>query len=109
VVLQLTGEGVVPIARVAPRLPRDLSAMVDRMLSVERGARPWSLHEIGQTLERYGRGRAPSFGPPQARAGMEDAASGVPRSSRRSHMLAVVLAGLTAAGLALWWSGQSQS
>jgi eukaryotic-like serine/threonine-protein kinase len=108
VVLQLTGEGIAPIAKVAPRLARDVSAMIDRMLCADRAARPWSLQEIGETLERYAGVKAPSFGKPRVAAGAEEEVQRVRRSRGGSRVLAVVIGGVIAGAVALWWVGRGQ-
>jgi serine/threonine-protein kinase len=59
----ITTGGIVPLERAAPQLPPELCALVGRMLSRERAARP-DLHEVRAVLQRLGTARAASFGPP---------------------------------------------
>ncbi|WP_437958163.1 serine/threonine-protein kinase [Sorangium sp. So ce119] len=55
-----------PIGEVAPALPADVAAMVDRMLSPDRAQRPADLREVGALLERYADVALRPFGPPAA-------------------------------------------
>jgi hypothetical protein len=57
-----------PLARVAPAVPAEVAALVDRMLSRDRDARPADLREVFAALLRHSDARASAFGPP-ARSG----------------------------------------
>ena len=60
----LTNE-IEPLSRKAPDLPKDVTSLVDRMLSQSDRDRPASLHEVSEVLGRYAQGVAPtSFGAP---------------------------------------------
>ncbi|MGK3997849.1 serine/threonine-protein kinase [Sorangium sp. So ce1024] len=61
----LTG-AIRPIGEVAPALPADVAAMVDRMLSPDRARRPADLREVGALLGRYADAALRPFGPPAA-------------------------------------------
>lgn len=56
--------GIWPLGEAAPDLPRELSAIVDRMLSKEREERPTDLREVRAVLAEFAGEEAPSFGPP---------------------------------------------
>lgn len=55
-----------PIGEIAPALPADVAAMVDRMLSPDRAQRPADLREVGALLGRYADVALRPFGPPAA-------------------------------------------
>ncbi|XXX77130.1 protein kinase [Sorangium sp. So ce134] len=61
----LTGS-IRPIAEIAPALPADVAAMIDRMLSPDRAQRPADLREVGALLARYAAVPLRPFGPPAA-------------------------------------------
>jgi eukaryotic-like serine/threonine-protein kinase len=56
-----TGE-IAPIERVAPHLPPEICALVNRMLAVSKRARPSDLREVYATLRRHTDAHAQSFG-----------------------------------------------
>ena len=58
----LTG-AIRPIGEIAPALPADVAAMIDRMLSPDRAQRPANLREVGALLARYA-----AVAPPPVRA-----------------------------------------
>jgi eukaryotic-like serine/threonine-protein kinase len=62
----ITTDGVVALELAAPRVPRDLTTLVGRMLSRDRNARPQSLSEVQAALRRYTDEAARSFGEPAA-------------------------------------------
>ena len=64
VVSRLVSAGIIPLERLAPELPHDVSALVMQMLSRDRGRRPQNLSEIGKVLGHYTVLRSPAFGPP---------------------------------------------
>jgi serine/threonine-protein kinase len=64
VVTRLISAGIIPLERLAPELPHEVSALVTQMLSRERTRRPQSLVEIAKVLACYTKLRAPSFDPP---------------------------------------------
>ncbi|WP_437734253.1 serine/threonine-protein kinase [Sorangium sp. So ce1335] len=55
-----------PIGEIAPALPADVAAMVDRMLRPDRAQRPADLREVGALLGRYADVALRPFGPPAA-------------------------------------------
>ncbi|WP_434044837.1 MULTISPECIES: protein kinase domain-containing protein [Sorangium] len=55
-----------PIGEIAPALPADVAAIVDRMLSPDRAQRPADLREVGALLGRYADVALRPFGPPAA-------------------------------------------
>jgi serine/threonine-protein kinase len=83
---------IAPLASVAPDAPRDLAALVDRMLAKERDGRPRRMSEIAAELA----------GPPVAAT----TADGRPPSSRRPVVLAAgaLCAATIAAGVVAWSS-----
>jgi serine/threonine protein kinase len=64
VVSRLVSAGIIPLERLAPELPHEVSALVMQMLSRDQGRRPQSLGEIGKVLGHYTVSRSPAFGPP---------------------------------------------
>ncbi|AGP42409.1 serine/threonine-protein kinase [Sorangium cellulosum] len=72
----LTG-AIRPIGEIAPALPADVAAMIDRMLRPDRAQRPADLREVGALLARYAGVALRPFGPPAA-----------PREPERSDALA---------------------
>ncbi|WP_437599896.1 serine/threonine-protein kinase [Sorangium sp. So ce590] len=61
----LTGS-IRPIGEIAPALPADVAAMIDRMLSPDRAQRPADLREVGALLARHAAAALRPFGPPAA-------------------------------------------
>jgi len=61
----ITMGNIVPLERVAPELPVDVTTLVGRMLSLERTGRPNDLREPFDILSRYSDGRAISFTGPR--------------------------------------------
>ncbi|WP_437813409.1 serine/threonine-protein kinase [Sorangium sp. So ce1078] len=55
-----------PIGEIAPALPADVAAMIDRMLSPDRARRPADLREVGAVLARHAAAAFRPFGPPAA-------------------------------------------
>jgi serine/threonine protein kinase len=64
VVSRLVSAGIIPLERLAPELPHDVSALVMQMLSRDRARRPQNLGEVGKVLGHYTVARSPAFGPP---------------------------------------------
>jgi serine/threonine protein kinase len=65
VVAQMLGDGIEPLAEVAPDLPRDVTDLVSSMLSRTRSARPRSLRTVADVLARYASVAVPSFAEPR--------------------------------------------
>ncbi len=63
IVKRLATEGITPLRAVAPGVPDDLAALVDRMLAKDRDKRP-PLQAVAGVLARYASVRVPGFGPP---------------------------------------------
>jgi eukaryotic-like serine/threonine-protein kinase len=66
VVARLMSAGIMPLERIAPELPPEVTGLVKRMLSREVGRRTPNLIEVSISLGRYTDVRAPDFGPPSA-------------------------------------------
>ncbi len=64
VVSRLVSAGIIPLERLAPELPHDVSALVMQMLSRDRGRRPQNLSEVSKMLSHYTVAQSPGFGPP---------------------------------------------
>jgi eukaryotic-like serine/threonine-protein kinase len=64
VVSRLMSAGIIPLERLAPELPRDVSAIVMQMLSRDPSRRPDGLREVSQVLARYSRASVPEFTEP---------------------------------------------
>ena len=63
-VLRVIATGkITPLAEVAPELPDDVTALVGRMLAVDRANRPSDLREAYEVLRRYTDIEAKSFAP----------------------------------------------
>lgn len=82
VVARLVSAGIIPLERLAPELPHQVTALVMQMLSRERTRRPKSVEEISQVLGHYTAFRAPSFGAPSVEVPPSVPASG-PRETLR--------------------------
>ncbi|GMV19967.1 MAG: hypothetical protein AMXMBFR56_81910 [Polyangiaceae bacterium] len=61
-------EGIEPIERRLPDLPRDVTALLSRMLSRERAQRPADLREVAAVLAKHTDVEVPSFAEPSSRA-----------------------------------------
>jgi CheY-like chemotaxis protein len=66
VLKRLVMQGVAPISSHVPDLEQDFAALLDRMLSTERDARPADLREVYDELARRTNTVAPRFGAPRA-------------------------------------------
>ena len=64
IVRRLLSEGITPIATLVPDLPRELTELVERMLSRERDLRPRDLREVQEVLKGFAATSAPEFGAP---------------------------------------------
>jgi len=64
---------ICPIEQLAPDLPADVAALVNRMVSRRKDQRPYDLLCVSEVLRRHTPASAPSFGPPATRG--QDAAS----------------------------------
>jgi serine/threonine protein kinase len=64
VISRLMSAGIIPIERLAPELPHEVSAIVMQMLSRDPGRRPDGLRELSKVLARYARESAPEFADP---------------------------------------------
>ena len=64
VVSRLMSAGIIPLERLAPELPHDVTAMVMQMLSRDPVRRPDGLREASKVLARYARNPAPEFSEP---------------------------------------------
>jgi serine/threonine-protein kinase len=60
----ITTNAIVPLERVVPSLPSDITELVRRMLSRDRDARPRTLSEVQAALSRYCDVSVRSFGAP---------------------------------------------
>ncbi len=64
VVARLMSAGIMPLERIAPELPAEVTGLVKRMLTRDVGRRPASLVEVSRTLSRFTNVRAPEFAAP---------------------------------------------
>jgi eukaryotic-like serine/threonine-protein kinase len=70
VVSRLMSAGIIPLERIAPELPHDVSAIVMQMLSRDPQRRPDGLREVATVLARYARSSlAPEFAEPSTGRG----------------------------------------
>jgi serine/threonine-protein kinase len=85
VVARLMSAGIMPLERITPELPGEVSALVNQMLTREVSRRPASLLEVSKVLSRYTNVRAPDFEAPSGMSGgaaktMESARSARPKA-----------------------------
>ncbi|HXK16419.1 MAG TPA: serine/threonine-protein kinase, partial [Polyangiaceae bacterium] len=64
VVARLMSAGIMPLERIAPELPPEVTGLVKQMLTRDVGRRPASLVEVSRTLMRFTNVRAPDFPAP---------------------------------------------
>ncbi len=64
VVARLMSAGIMPLERIAPELPAEVTGLVKRMLTREVGRRPANLVEVSRTLSRFTHVRPPEFAAP---------------------------------------------
>jgi serine/threonine protein kinase len=64
VVARLMSAGIMPLERIAPELPAEVTSLVKNMLSREVSRRPASLIEVSRTLSHFTNVRAPEFATP---------------------------------------------
>jgi hypothetical protein len=64
VVARLMSAGIMPLERIAPELPAEVTGLVKLMLTRDVGRRPASLVEVSRTLSRFTNVRAPEFAAP---------------------------------------------
>ncbi|HEY3595083.1 MAG TPA: protein kinase [Polyangiaceae bacterium] len=69
VVSRLMSAGIIPLERLAPELPHDVTAIVMQMLSRDQLRRPDGLREVSKVLARYARTPAPEFAEPSTGRG----------------------------------------
>lgn len=81
VVARLMSAGIMPLERIVPELPGEVSALVTQMLTREVSRRPPSLVEVSKVLSRYTNVRAPDFAAP---SGMSAGAAKTMESARGS-------------------------
>jgi eukaryotic-like serine/threonine-protein kinase len=79
VIMRLMTTGITPLARVTRGLPKDVTSLVDRMLSRERSRRCQDLHEARSVFARYSETSTPAFGAPGS-----ELSTTLDRESRRS-------------------------
>jgi len=65
IMVRLLSTGIMPLDKLVPGLPAELSALVMRMLSREPAQRPSSLAEVRRVLATLTTAQAPDFGEPQ--------------------------------------------
>ena len=68
VVARLMSAGIMPLERIAPELPAEVTGLVKNMLSREVARRPASLVEVSRTLGHFTNVRAPEFATPSGHA-----------------------------------------
>jgi eukaryotic-like serine/threonine-protein kinase len=64
VVARLMSAGIMPLERIAPELPAEVTGLVKQMLTRDVGRRPASLVEVSRTLSHFTNVRAPDFAAP---------------------------------------------
>jgi len=69
VVARLMSAGIMPLERIAPELPAEITGLVKQMLSRELARRPASLLEVSRSLSRFTNVRAPEFATPSGHSG----------------------------------------
>jgi serine/threonine-protein kinase len=69
VVSRLMSAGIIPLERLAPELPHDMSAIVMQMLSRDPLRRPDGLREVSKALARHARATVPEFAEPSTGRG----------------------------------------
>jgi len=78
VITRLVSAAIIPLERLAPELPHEVSATVMQMLCREASRRP-GLDEVALVLSRYTRVKVPPFGLPKL-ADRQERPSGEPRA-----------------------------
>jgi serine/threonine protein kinase len=68
VVARLMSAGIMPLERIAPELPAEVTGLVKNMLSREIGRRPASLIDVSRSLSHFTNIRAPEFATPSGHA-----------------------------------------
>jgi eukaryotic-like serine/threonine-protein kinase len=68
VVARLMSAGIMPLERIAPELPAEVTGLVKNMLSREVARRPASLVEVSRALGHFTNVRAPEFATPSGHA-----------------------------------------
>ena len=81
VLARLIGDAIVPLDRLAPELPHDVTALVQQMLARDPNRRLQNLAELTKVLGRFARLPVPSFGPPRSAMASADGAPPVRRAS----------------------------
>jgi hypothetical protein len=81
VLARLIGDAIVPLDRLAPELPHDVTALVQQMLARDPNRRLQNLGDLTKVLGRFARVPVPSFGPPRSAIASADAAPAVRRAS----------------------------
>ena len=71
VIARLMNEAIAPLERVAPELPHDLAAVVQRALSRDPKRRPQELAELAKVLSQYTHVQVPAFGSPRTASGRD--------------------------------------
>jgi eukaryotic-like serine/threonine-protein kinase len=69
VVARLMSAGIMPLERIAPELPAEITGLVKQMLSRELSRRPASLLEVSRSLSHFTNVRAPEFATPSGHVG----------------------------------------
>jgi len=65
IMVRLLSTGIMPIEKLVPAVPRELGALLMRMLARERAQRPPSLREVRAVLGALTAAQAPDFGEPE--------------------------------------------
>jgi serine/threonine-protein kinase len=69
VVSRLMSAGIIPLERLAPELPPEVTALVAQMLARDPSRRPGGLREVAKVLARHARSSAPEFTEPSTDRG----------------------------------------
>jgi serine/threonine-protein kinase len=82
VVARLMSAGIMPLERIAPELPPEVTSLVKQMLSRDVARRTQSLMDVIKTLSRYTNVKAPDFGAPSTGRGLAQATPKTMESAR---------------------------
>jgi len=72
IMVRLLSTGIMPIEKLVPGVPRELGALLTRMLARERAQRPPSLREVRTVLGALTAAQAPDFGEPEVELALGD-------------------------------------
>lgn len=88
VVARLMSAGIMPLERIAPELPAEVTGLVKQMLTRDVGRRPASLVEVSRTLSRFTNVRAPEFAAPSGVANRPPAPATMQSARPKTRLVA---------------------